>query len=282
VDPSALAAHTSALQEPLRHSDVNVRRNALTLLGAFPSDSIAEHTDALRTLLADSDPTVSKLAVELLAQLQFEGLADALSTLLELPEYAWHRLVLLPVLGTMSAAGSAAPAPAVLRLMHDPDPAVRASAIATLARLDLSALQENVGLLLTTLGDNNTKVRERAMQVLVHLPAAALAEHVPVVLHALKDTGRWVQEVALRVLGKVDQLALAAHSALLLRMAVENEVSCEYVWGAIELLPPAELIPHFACFFSLFGKGNFLVTYSIGMTLHKSSLPYRPRTSPRC
>jgi HEAT repeat protein len=187
VDPTALAEHTSAMQGPLRHAAVRVRRNALAVLGAFPSHSISAHTEALRTLLSDTNPTVSKLAVELLGRLPIQGLADDLTSLLEKLGFAGHRAAVLSVLGKLSAPGSAAAQPVAMRLLHDPDPAVRASAIGTLARLDPSALQENTGLLLTALGDSDAQVRASAMEVLVHLPAAALAEHVPTCLQGIRD-----------------------------------------------------------------------------------------------
>jgi HEAT repeat protein len=291
VDPCTLAAHTAAMREPLRHNDIDVRRNALTLLGAFPSHPIAEHAEDVRTLLLDSDPLVSKLAAEVLAKLPTKGLADELSTLLERPEYAGHRAGWLPVLATLS--GSAAPSPAVLRLLHDADPAVRASAVATLARLDQSALQEHVGLLLTALGDSDAKVRKAAMEAFIHLPVAALAEHVLQCLPRLKDPAWEVREAARQALGKVDKLALAAHTEPLLGMLPDGSLTISWdVWGVIELLPPAALAPHLVWLIDMLCKTGigFLpdvqhnvqkvvalmppndVALAVGIELHQASL----------
>jgi hypothetical protein len=252
VDPSVLAAHTTELEESLRDNDVNVRCNAMDLLANFPSNAIAAHTEALLSLLSDSDPLVSKLAAELLAKLESGGLADELSTLLEKPEYAGHRVALLPALATVS--GTAAPAPAAMRLLHDPDPAVRASAIGTLARLDPSALQENTGLLLTALKDSDDKVRVSAMKVCANLPAAALAQHVPTCLRWLKAPSFSLQWEAKLTLEKVNTSALAAHMKVLLGTALDGNKLNICSWKLIKQLPPAALVPHLACLLSILGK----------------------------
>jgi hypothetical protein len=256
VDPAALASHTSAMQDALRHNDVNVRRNALLLLGASPSHSIAVHTEALRSLLWDADPLVSKLAVEFLVQLPNQGLPDELSALLENPGYNGHRVGLLPVLSQLS--GSARPPPAAVRLLDDPDPDVRASAIGTLAMLDPSVLQENTGLLLTALGDTDAEVRETAMEVFGQLPAAALAEHVPACLHVLKNLKWGVRTAARKALEKVDASVLAAHMELIMSLTLKGNESRRIAWDAIPLLPPASLAPHLACLLSFFCRVDSL------------------------
>jgi hypothetical protein len=274
VGPSALAAHTSALQQPLRHNNGNVRRNALTLLGAFPSDSIAAHTDALRSLLSDPDPLVSKLALELLAQLPIPALADEQTALLEEPGFTGHRPALVSMLGQLS--GLAAPSPAALRLLHDADPAVRASAIGTLARLNPSAIQEHAGLLLTALGDSDARVRTSAMEVFAHFPAGALAEHVPVLLPRLNEFDWKVQLAARKALVKVGGSTLAAHTQLLLDMLLKCSVWHGSGWVGIdpplelvELLPVAATSPYLGWLLSTFGSGPTFSFYVAEQTLRK-------------
>jgi hypothetical protein len=251
----ALEPHAAVFHGPLRHADGNVRRNALALLGAFPSHSIAARSEALRTLLWDSDTVVSKLAAGLLSsQLQIRGLADELTTLLEKPGYAGHRAGVLSALGTLSSPGSAAPPPAAMRLLHDSDPAVRASAIGTLSRLDPAALREHTGLLLTALRDSDARVRATAMEVFVRLPAAALAQYVPTCLQGLHDQTWRVGTAALKALEKVHPAALATHMTLLLDMAMSGHRMRGNAWMVIRRLPPATLAPHLARLLSIFSQ----------------------------
>jgi HEAT repeat protein len=251
VDPATLAAHASELHAPLCHTDATVRRNALVLLGEFPLQSIAVHAEALRKLLSDPDPLIGKMAVELLGRVPIPNLADELTGLLDQPEYAAVRAGVLLVLGEL--AGSAAPLPAAVRLLHDPDPAVRASALRTLARLDSSALQEHAGLLLTALGDSEVEVRTAAMEVFVQLPAATLTQHVQACLQGLQDAS-W--ELKMAAIEKIGTSVLAAHTAQLLGMARDhsNHGLSSVAWTVIERLPPAVLAPHLAWLLSSFGK----------------------------
>jgi HEAT repeat protein len=257
VGPSALAFHISALQEPLRHADRKVRRNALALLAEFSPYSLWLHAKTLRTLLSDPDRRIKKMSVELLGQLPTQGLADELSTLLGEPEHAGVRAGMLPVLGKLS--GSAAPPPAAMRLLHDRDPAVRASAIGTLARLDPKALQEHAGLLLTALGDSDARVRTSAMEVFAHFSAAALAEHVPALLRGLKDPRISVQGASLRALQKVDKLSLAAHTTVLVGMLLASATpmrTLEAAAQALCMLPPPALAPYLMGLLTVFGNGQ--------------------------
>ena len=181
--------------------------DALKRRGGHPASRVAVHldrsplhlADRLRALLPDSDPVVRLWAATLLARYpDVDGLERELAALAD-DEDARVRKAAVQALGLI---GDTIAGVVALRLLNDPVPFVRATALRALGKLGRDDLAEEIAALL---GDRDWWVRFAAKECLETLGP----EIWPVLLRLLDDPDRFVRNGAAEVfqnLGVLDSL----------------------------------------------------------------------------
>lgn len=212
ADPEA----TRAVALAASHADASVRAAALVALGRLPGTS--DTASLLADVAAGADPADAKLARQSLARLSGSGVADAI--------LAGARSTAKPVAVRVALLDSLAPryatesVPALLQLRTDPDAAVRAAALGSLA--ELAPFSAQAAILDWAVAATDSAEQGRALRALasVSLRSPDAANRSRAVVAAIDGAS---PAVAARLAPVLPRLGDAGSAACAARLALSDD-----------------------------------------------------------